>query len=78
VRKVHILGSGGREHAIGWAFRRCGFEVHYYPGNAGTAKDGVNHSYDGYILLKNYLTNSGTFPLPMCSKPMVLLEVKVF
>ncbi len=52
MRKVHILGSGGREHAIGWAFRRCGFEVHYYPGNAGTSKGGVNHSYDGLETVK--------------------------
>ena len=47
VKKVHILGSGGREHAIGWAFKRCGFDVHYYPGNAGTLRDGTNHPFEG-------------------------------
>ena len=51
--KVHILGSGGREHAMGWAFKKCGFEVYFYPGNAGTKRDGVNHPYKGLDTLKD-------------------------
>ncbi|PLV56271.1 phosphoribosylamine--glycine ligase [Thermotoga sp. SG1] len=45
--RVHVLGSGGREHAIGWAFSRQDYEVHFYPGNAGTKRDGTNHPYEG-------------------------------
>ncbi len=51
--RVHVLGSGGREHAMGWAFKKCGFEVHFYPGNAGTKRDGVNHPYKGLDALKD-------------------------
>jgi phosphoribosylamine--glycine ligase len=50
--RVHILGSGGREHAIGWAFAKQGYEVHFYPGNAGTKRDGTNHLYEGEKTLK--------------------------
>ncbi len=40
--RVWILGSGGREHAIGWAFRKCGHDVFFVPGNAGTEATGIN------------------------------------
>lgn len=40
--KVWILGSGGREHAIGWAFKECGHQVFFVPGNAGTENTGTN------------------------------------
>ncbi len=40
--KVWILGSGGREHAIGWAFKKCGHDVFFVPGNGGTKKTGEN------------------------------------
>lgn len=50
--RVHILGSGGREHAIGWAFSQQGYEVHFYPGNAGTKRDGTNHPYEGEKTIK--------------------------
>lgn len=40
--RVWILGSGGREHAIGWAFKECGHQVFFVPGNAGTEDTGVN------------------------------------
>lgn len=40
--KVLILGSGGREHAIGWAFNKAGHSVSFYPGNAGTKLVGEN------------------------------------
>lgn len=34
--KVCIVGSGGREHAMGYAFEKAGFEVFYTPGNGLT------------------------------------------
>ena len=40
--KVAILGSGGREHAIGWAFHRRGHDVYYVTGNGGTSMHGTN------------------------------------
>jgi phosphoribosylamine--glycine ligase len=41
MRKVLIVGSGGREHAIGWAIRKTSVEevqVYCAPGNAGIAQ----------------------------------------
>jgi phosphoribosylamine--glycine ligase len=43
-QKILIIGSGGREHAIGWKVAqspRAG-EIYFAPGNAGTAKIGNN------------------------------------
>lgn len=42
--KILIIGSGGREHAIGWKVVqsvRCG-QIFFAPGNAGTAELGTN------------------------------------
>jgi phosphoribosylamine---glycine ligase len=42
--KILIIGSGGREHAIGWKIKqspRCG-ELYFAPGNAGTSSIGIN------------------------------------
>jgi phosphoribosylamine--glycine ligase len=42
--KILIIGSGGREHAIGWKIKqsgRCG-ELYFAPGNGGTALLGTN------------------------------------
>lgn len=42
--KILIIGSGGREHAIGWKIaqsERCG-KLYFAPGNAGTAEIGIN------------------------------------
>lgn len=44
IKKILVLGSGGREHAIGWAFKNAGYEVSFYPGNAGTKLVGKNLS----------------------------------
>lgn len=49
-KKILIIGSGGREHAIGWKFKQdaahnnyeC--ELYFIPGNAGTARIGANVS----------------------------------
>lgn len=42
--KVLILGSGGREHAIGWKISESALltRLYFAPGNAGTANLGVN------------------------------------
>jgi phosphoribosylamine--glycine ligase len=42
--KILIIGSGGREHAIGWKIaqsKRCG-QLFFAPGNAGTLSVGTN------------------------------------
>lgn len=43
-KKVLIIGSGGREHAIGWKLKQSHQVSHIYfsPGNAGTAQIGTN------------------------------------
>ena len=50
MKKVMILGSGGREHALGWKIGQSDevSEVIYAPGNAGTQEErGRNISIDG-------------------------------
>ena len=46
MHSVLVLGSGGREHALGRAMVRSGgpLVLHFAPGNAGTALIGTNHS----------------------------------
>ncbi len=57
VKRVLILGSGGREHAIGWAFKNAGCEVSFYPGNAGTKLVGKNLSInEAELFAGNILT----------------------
>ena len=35
--KYLVIGSGGREHALGWKLKQVeGSEVHFLPGNGGT------------------------------------------
>lgn len=47
-KKILIIGSGGREHAIGWKFaedfkkKNQELELFFIPGNAGTAQIGQN------------------------------------
>jgi phosphoribosylamine--glycine ligase len=45
--KVLIVGSGGREHALGWAIRedRPDTKILFCPGNAGTER--LGHNVDG-------------------------------
>ena len=46
--RVLILGSGGREHAIGWKISSSSLleDLQFAPGNAGTAALGVNVDLD--------------------------------
>lgn len=42
-RRILVLGSGGREHALAWKLAQSeGAKVYIAPGNAGTAQVGVN------------------------------------
>ena len=45
---VLVLGSGGREHAIGWKLNQSRFlgQLFFGPGNAGTASIGKNTPID--------------------------------
>mgnify|MGYP001575102242 FL=1 len=49
MKKVLVIGSGGREHALGWKLRQSfNIKVFYAPGNAGTEEgNGVNIPIDG-------------------------------
>ncbi|HKA90888.1 MAG TPA: phosphoribosylamine--glycine ligase [Haliangiales bacterium] len=40
--KILVVGGGGREHALAWAFARRGHAVVAAPGNPGTARIGRN------------------------------------
>ena len=41
--RILIIGSGGREHAIGWKLKQNPeTELYFAPGNGGTAKIGKN------------------------------------
>ncbi len=39
-KKILIIGSGGREHALAWRLRKEGAEIFVTPGNAGLFEDG--------------------------------------
>lgn len=43
-KKILIIGSGGREHALGWKMRQSPHvkEIFFAPGNAGTREIGTN------------------------------------
>src|SRR3989344_4161445 len=43
-QKILIVGSGGREHAIGWKIKQSKklTDLYFGPGNAGTAQIGTN------------------------------------
>jgi phosphoribosylamine--glycine ligase len=48
-QKILIIGSGGREHAIGWKLKqspRAG-DLYFAPGNAGTTNIGINVNIKG-------------------------------
>lgn len=59
-KKILIIGSGGREHAIGWKFaedfKKKGEELQLYfvPGNAGTAQIGRNVSLNSLEEIRDF------------------------
>lgn len=58
--KILIIGSGGREHAIGWKFaedfknREEDLELYFVPGNAGTAQIGTNVALSSIDEMKDF------------------------
>jgi len=58
--KILIIGSGGREHAIGWKFAQDfkqkdqAVEIFFAPGNAGTAQVGTNVSLGSIEEMKKF------------------------
>ena len=64
MRKIFVLGSGGREHAIAWALRNTsseGLEVFCAPGNAGIAGIAklVNVAVDKHAELAAFAKSEG-------------------
>lgn len=61
-KSVLIIGSGGREHALGWKLRKSSKveKIYFSPGNAGTSQIGENiaiNALDVKALLNFALTN---------------------
>ena len=58
--RILIIGSGGREHAIGWKFAEDfkqkgeAVEIFFAPGNAGTAQIGTNVSLASIGAMKDF------------------------
>jgi len=58
--KILIIGSGGREHAIGWKFaedfkkKNENLELFFVPGNAGTAQIGQNISLNSLEEIRDF------------------------
>lgn len=40
--RILVVGSGGREHALGWKLAQEGIQLCFAPGNGGTSELGVN------------------------------------
>jgi len=60
LSRILIIGSGGREHAIGWKFaedfkaKEQDLELFFIPGNAGTAQLGTNVSITSIEGMKDF------------------------
>ena len=51
--KVAIIGSGGREHALGWKLaREAEHEIFFLPGNGGTSEIGTNVEVEGTDIIR--------------------------
>ncbi|MFA5620912.1 MAG: phosphoribosylamine--glycine ligase [Weeksellaceae bacterium] len=59
-QKILVIGSGGREHTVGWKMlqdaQKSGKEIqlHFAPGNAGTAQIGENHSFESLEDIRDF------------------------
>lgn len=59
-KRILVIGSGGREHAIGWKFKQDGIyngyetELFFIPGNAGTAQIGTNIAVKSIEEMQNF------------------------
>lgn len=60
TKKVLVVGSGGREHAIGWKFLKDSIEndypikLYFSPGNAGTLELGTNISFNSLEQMRDF------------------------
>src|SRR5690554_4402767 len=60
TKKVLVVGSGGREHAIGWKFLKDSIEndypieLYFSPGNAGTVELGTNVKFDSLKQMRDF------------------------
>lgn len=58
--RILVIGSGGREHAIGWKFsedfkkKGQALELFFTPGNAGTAQIGTNVSLNSLEKIRDF------------------------
>lgn len=63
LKRILIIGSGGREHAIGWKFQQDfqkkgqTLELFFTPGNAGTAQIGTNVSLKSLEEMRDFAKN---------------------
>lgn len=88
--KILLLGSGGREHALGWKIAQSPKVEHLYiaPGNAGTANVGENIPVKAtdFPALKDFaLKNKSRYDcgrsrrpvgrISMTSLPMILKQI---
>lgn len=81
--KILIIGSGGREHAIGWKVKQSPQtdEIFFAPGNAGTAKLGKNISIaptDIHELIDFVKNNNIDLTLALPDDPLALGIVDEF
>lgn len=82
-QKILIIGSGGREHAIGWKLKqskRAG-DLYFAPGNAGTAELGINvaiSATDTSKILEFAKKEKIDLTLPLSDDPLALGIVDEF
>lgn len=63
LKRILIIGSGGREHAIGWKFaedfkkKGQALELFFTPGNAGTAQIGTNLTLNSLEEIRDFANN---------------------
>src|SRR3989338_9524843 len=81
--KILMIGSGGREHALGWKIKQSSLveKIYFAPGNPGTKKIGENipiEVTDIKKLLKFAKSNKIDLTVVGPETPLVLGIVDVF